>query len=77
MKITGAEEQVSGSPGKREVHRHLHSLCERENLALKCLASAPLYLHKWISSLHAEIFESFPHKDTPELHAGILDSHIS
>lgn len=77
MKVTAAEEQVSGSPGRREVHRHLCSLCERKKLALKCLASAPQYLHKWISSLHAEIFASFPYKATPELHAGILDSHIS
>lgn len=77
MKITVAEEQVSSSPGRREVHRHLHSLCETKNLALKCLGSALQYLHKWIFSLHAEIFASFPYKATSELHAGILDSHIS
>ncbi|RLW06844.1 hypothetical protein DV515_00004215 [Chloebia gouldiae] len=46
VKITVAEEQISGSPGRREVHRHLHSLCETKNLALKCLASALQYLHK-------------------------------
>lgn len=76
MTITAAGEQVSGSPGRREVHRHLRSPCERKSLAPKCLASAPVYLHKWICTCHANIFASFPYKATPEFHAGLLDSHI-